>query len=125
MLQLEDDKRAIVNPYKSLKDISEVRPFDPERDAQLFDDLRKVLEAHDAVDRFGVTLLHDHFPLADGEVLIETHNTKTRTLTIKPYRNPELKEGESLQETNWRFQNGQIQALSQCINTPIGHIGNE
>lgn len=127
MLQLEDEKRAIVNPYKSLKDISEVKSIQGNgKDKAMMGELYQVLRKYDAVDRVGVNLLHDHFSLVDSEVLIETHNAKTRTLTIKPYRNIELKEGESLKETNWRFgDNGEIIAMQLCIDFGVGHVSTE
>lgn len=106
------------NPYAALQNIEGVKGYDPEKDKTLFQDLRKVLEAHDAVDRFGVTLLHNHFEIESDEQMIETHDEQTRTLTLKPYRSLELKEGEVLQETNWRFgagSDGEPVAFAFCI----------
>lgn len=105
------------NPYASLQNIEGVRGYDPQKDKALFQDLRKVLEAHDAVDRFGVTLLHNHFDIESDEQMIETHDEQERTLTLKPYRNIDLKEGETLQATNWRFdeETGGVQAFLFCV----------
>lgn len=129
MLQLETGSKtekqtiATLNPYASLRDISEVAPFDPEKDAKLFREMYKLLKVHDAVGRFGITLLHDHFEVNDGEVLVETHNEQSRTLAIKPYRSQELKESYELQPTNWRFdENGEVVAMQFCIPTQNGHI---
>lgn len=109
------------NPYAALQDITEVKPYNPDTDKALFDDLRKVLEAHGATDRFGVTLLHDHFEVNNGEQMIETHNSVTRELTIKPYRTEGIK--RNLQATNWRFNGNDVVALQFCIPTGQGHIG--
>ncbi|WP_299460622.1 hypothetical protein [uncultured Microscilla sp.] len=109
------------NPYAALQDITEVRPYDAEKDKALFNDLRKVLEAHGAKDRFGVTLLHDHFEVNDGEQMIETHDPITRELTIKPYRTGSMK--HELQATNWKFDGGEVVALQFCVPTGQGHIG--
>jgi hypothetical protein len=69
----------------TLLDITEVRPLD-ESDLPVLDELREVLERHGALDRFGLNLLHDHFPVADDEVLVEVCDTEQRTLTIRPLR---------------------------------------
>lgn len=106
------------NPYETLQDISEVRPLEKTgKDAAMMNELFQVLRKYDAVDRIGVNLLHDHFEVNDGEVMIETHDEETRTLTIKPYRNANLKESEiELQETNWRFdEGGSVVAMQVCI----------
>jgi hypothetical protein len=42
------------------------------QDAKFVQDLVAVLEKHGNLDRFGLCLLHDHFSLGDGEVLVET-----------------------------------------------------
>jgi hypothetical protein len=105
------------NPYQDLQDIAEVKPYDQTQDAALMKDLHEVLKKHGAVSRFGVTLLHDHFDVNEDEVLVETHDPQTRTLTIKPYRNSELKEAsQNLQETNWRFaEDGEVLAMQACF----------
>ncbi|MEV7688879.1 hypothetical protein ACFW1F_27760 [Streptomyces bungoensis] len=50
------------------------------RDAEFVGDLVAVLEKHGNLNRFGLCLLHDHFPLADDEILVETSEPETRTL---------------------------------------------
>lgn len=105
------------NPYSNLQDINEVKPFDPQADAALMHDIYRVLQKHNAVDRFGVNLLHDHFEVEDGEWMVETHDEQSRTLTIKPYRNEKLQEPNSiLQETNWRFdEKGKVVVMQVCV----------
>ncbi|MGW3071326.1 hypothetical protein [Kitasatospora sp. NPDC001132] len=46
-------------------------------------DLVDVLEKHGNLDRFGLCLLHEHFPVASDEVLVETHDLAARTLQIR------------------------------------------
>ncbi|MFF8591039.1 hypothetical protein ACF061_06290 [Streptomyces sp. NPDC015220] len=50
------------------------------QDAEFVGDLVAVLEKHGNLDRFGLCLLHDHFPLADDEILVETNDPRARTL---------------------------------------------
>lgn len=67
----------------TVPDITEVRPVDDaDRDCLL--ELRAVLERHHALDRFGVNLLHDHFDVAEDEVLLEVCDVEQHTLTIRP-----------------------------------------
>ena len=111
------------NPYTSLKDINDVDTKLSTFDRETMRQLHQVLRERNQVDRFGMTLLHDHFEVNDGETMIETHNPVTREITIKPYRNENLKEGQELQETNWRFdkETGGVQAFLFCIPTGTGH----
>ena len=103
------------NPYTSLKDINDVDTKLSTFDRETMRQLHQVLRERNQVDRFGMTLLHDHFEVNDGETMIETHNPVTREITIKPYRNVELKESEGLMDTSWRFDNtGEPIALFAC-----------
>lgn len=112
------------NPYAGLRDISEVAPYDEIKDKPLFDEIREVLRKHKAIDRFGIAHLHGHFKVNEGEVMVETHDEQKRTLTIKPYRNQNLKEPNTeLQPTNWRFgEDGRVIEMQFCIETAGGHI---
>ncbi|MFD8980246.1 hypothetical protein [Streptomyces sp. NPDC059564] len=49
-------------------------------DAAFVRDLVEVLDKHGNLDRFGLCLLHDHFPLAPDEVMVETNDPAARTL---------------------------------------------
>jgi hypothetical protein len=71
-----------------------------ERDAPVLREIRDVLLRHGAINRFGVTLLHKHFELRDGEQLVEYIQPENRTLISKPIVG--LDEGRST-ETAWRF----------------------
>lgn len=116
-----------INPYTALKDINVVEPFSDE-DRETMDMIREVLRKRNAIDRFGVTLLHDHFDVNDDEILLETCDPITRTLTIKPYRNEELKEADidedGYVQTNWRFDKNDpksLLCLSYCTPVQGGH----
>lgn len=83
-----------------LPDIDEVRPYGPEDDA-CFDELRAVLEKHNALRRFGITLLHQHFDIAPGEVIVENVDKENRILVSAPVDSSGV--GSSV-ETSWRFE---------------------
>ncbi len=73
-----------------------------ERDQAVFADLREVLIRHGAIDRFGVLLLHKHFPMADDEVLVEFCDKQSRELLIKPVKAGEADQHRTI-ETSWKF----------------------
>jgi hypothetical protein len=83
-----------------LPDIDDVRPYGPDDDA-CFDDLRAVLEKHGALNRFGITLLHQHFDLRDDEVIVENVDKENRILLSTPVQSTGI--GNSV-ETSWRFE---------------------
>ncbi|WP_307806356.1 hypothetical protein [Streptomyces sp. FH025] len=63
-------------------------------------DLVAVLERHGNLDRFGLCLLHDHFPVASDEILVETHDSDARTLHIQVEKASTTKHAKASQ---WRF----------------------
>jgi hypothetical protein len=96
----------------ALPDIDEVRPVGPEDDA-VFADIREVLTRHGALQRFGVTLLHQHFPIAPGEVLVERIDAINRVLTSTPRVTESV--GNAV-ETSWRLDHpdGQQRCETRC-----------
>lgn len=63
----------------SLPRFEEAQGLGPQ-DAEFVRDLVAVLARHGNLNRFGLCLLHDHFPLAADEVLVETNDSRARTL---------------------------------------------
>jgi hypothetical protein len=86
--------------FEDLPGIERVEPW-RESDQVLFDELHAVLEKHRAASRFGITLLHKHFPVFENEVLVESCDHETRTLTTRP--RPKSGVSARVIETNWRF----------------------
>jgi len=89
---------------RRLVDIRDVEPLN-EKDLPIMDEIYHVLRKHDALQRFGVTLLHEHFEIDDDEVLIEMTDRNTRTQTIQPVNknHPDL---IGSIETSWRLDTG-------------------
>jgi len=70
----------VSTPLPDLRDVDQFGPTDE----AILDDIRDVLAGHDALQRFGVVLLHQHFPLDDDERLVEFVDVENRILTIRP-----------------------------------------
>jgi|SRR3989344_4881957 len=105
--------------YSRLPDIDRVRPKTKEDDG-LFRELAGVLERHNALDRFGINLLHTHFPINEGEVLLETTDRKTREQVIRPVSLDAIQR-QGILETSWRLgPNGDVRMACHCLMTPDG-----
>lgn len=98
-----------MNAFAGLPHISDVTPRSAADDA-LFADLAAVLDRHGALDRFGVTLLHTHYPIADGEVLLEATDEDARVQTLTPV----MERPGNVIETVWRLGPGG-KAMAHCI----------
>lgn len=90
----------------ALRDIDDVRPRSV-GDEECINEIREVLRKHGALQRFGVTLLHQHFPVAGDEILVETCDVENRTLTIQPAKQAEIGSGRVM-ETNWRLDTNTV-----------------
>lgn len=98
---------------KRLVDIRDVEPLN-DNDLPVMNEIYEALKKHGALQRFGVTLLHEHFEISDDEVLIEMTDRNTRTQTIQPVNknNPLLVDSI---ETSWRLDTGLPVQSCSCI----------
>ncbi|MER5520537.1 hypothetical protein [Streptomyces sp. NPDC002763] len=86
-------------PRASLPRFQEAEPLGPQ-DAEFVRDLAAVLARHGNLNRFGLCLLHDHFPIAADEVLVETNDSRARTL----HTHVEKADGtQHIKASQWRF----------------------
>ena len=99
--------------YAGLKNIDKVAPRSSEDEA-CFLELKSVLQKHGKLSRFGICLLHDHFPVYERERLLEECNPATRILTIRPVEIDSDKFGETI-ETSWRLD------VKSDISRPTGN----
>ena len=105
--------------YAGFPDIDSVRPK-TEADDPLFKKLAAVLAEEGALNRFGVTLLHTHFPIREGETLLETTDRDAREQLIRPVPVSDLDDQKHL-ETSWRLgPQGEVRLACQCLMTPDG-----
>lgn len=84
-----------------LPDIREVQSYS-DSDKALFAELKSVLERYNAASRFGVMLLHSHFPVANDEVLCESTDIGARQQTVAPVLKSELSKQQHI-VTSWRL----------------------
>jgi hypothetical protein len=100
-LMKANSSQVVVQPmqWASTKDIHEVEPIS-DKDSEILQQLREVLVKYNAIDRFGVTLIHKHFELQENEQLVEFTDVENRRLTIQPVAN-----GQAINtiETSWKF----------------------
>lgn len=109
--------------WKPVVDISTVSPFSPE-DAQCFRELRDVLLKHNALDRFGISLVHRHFDINSDEEMMEYTDHENRTLIVKPVKKSEI-DWEHTTITNWKLTEGEEVATvgCGCARNANGHLG--
>lgn len=103
---------SAVDELSPLPDIDEVEPYGPADDA-CFEELRTVLERHGALNRFGITLLHQHFEVGKHEVLVESIDKINRILTSSPLPTTDA---EGSVDTSWRLgtKKSQKKCESKC-----------
>jgi hypothetical protein len=104
------------SPREPLTDVQEVKPLN-EKDQQLFNELYEVLNRHGALKRFGITLLHQHFEVADDEVLLEQTDRRNRRQVITPIKILTLK-GMKVLKTAWRLDTGKAALVCVCVVIP-------
>lgn len=109
--------------WKPVEDISVVSPFSPE-DAECFKELRDVLQKYGALDRFGISLIHRHFDVAEDEEMMEYTDLESRTLVVKPVKKSEI-DWNHTTITNWRLTQGEDVAVvgCGCATNSNGHLG--
>src|SRR4051812_36799836 len=111
--QFKTGKNQMSTSFPPIEEVEEVGP----KDNECLDEIRAVLEKHDALNRFGVTLLHSHFPVAEGETLLESCDLRTRTLVISPVSSRKVAEKQFIQ-THWHLRakgRPQGQPLMSCL----------
>lgn len=74
-------------------------------------DVEEILKKYGMLERIGVTLLHKHFELQPGEIMVESCDPNTRTLTIVPVKMDTINMRHYV-ETCWRLDTGE--ALMRC-----------
>ncbi|TCV79275.1 hypothetical protein [Sulfurirhabdus autotrophica] len=108
-----DTITSMTSTLEPLVDFDQVVPY-TDKDHPLFNELYEVLKRHGALRRFGITLLHQHFPITDEEILLEKTNIEDRIMMIRPTQKTELK-GKKYLETSWRLDTGTPVMVCVCV----------
>lgn len=95
-----------------------------DEDAACFKDIRDVLMKHNALHRFGMFLIHQHFEIADDEEMMECTDHDGRTLTIVPRKKSAIDRSVTV-PTNWVFTTSEEVAIAccTCARNENGHQG--
>jgi hypothetical protein len=107
--------------WAELDHIADVRPID-DADSPCLEEVRLVLQKHNALDRFGIALLHRHFELADDEMMLETTDAERREHLVRPVKrtHPE-EEGFTAQTTIVSFDTRGHSQYCGCDPRTSGH----
>ncbi|TXG81355.1 MAG: hypothetical protein E6R12_14530 [Sphingomonadales bacterium] len=107
--------------FNALPHIDEVDPLNVS-DHECMQELRDVLEKHGKLSRFGITLLHRHFDLNEGEILVEFTDTANRVQTVEIEMLADKR--PCAVETAWVLKAGASMAACYpgvCVHTSSGH----
>ena len=88
-------------------------PHISDSDEACLAELEQVLKEHGKTSRFGVSLLHSHFPLAEDEVLLEHCDEQARTLSAKAVKFDQIVTG-GFRPTLWRFDGSKNHVCGWC-----------
>jgi hypothetical protein len=98
-------------------------PAETPADQACLEQIQAILERHGMTERFGVHLLHKHFDLAEDEVLLETQDPTSGTLTSRKVKRTELN-GVDHKITAWSFRGRKIVKIGACAGGEYGsHYG--
>lgn len=106
--------------WSALPNIDDIAPIS-EEDEYCLQDIKDVLEKHGCLSRFGIALLHTHFPIQEDEVMVESCDPQKRTLISQPVKCDLLTEKNSI-ETLWRFdaEGSNLSCFNKCFTTNDG-----
>ena len=108
--------------WKRIPDLRDVAPLDAQ-DLACMAELREVLARHGRLERFAVQLVHKHFELADGEVLIEYSDVARREHRLRVERHDSVNARHAI-PTTWMLD--RERPLVSCVcafRGNQGHLG--
>lgn len=107
--------------WSKLDHIADVRPID-DSDAACLEEIRLVLQKHECLSRFGVSLLHSHFELNEDEMMLETTDLDRREHLVRPVKRSTLEEdGVNVQTTVIHFDDYRYSQGCGCNPLASGH----
>ena len=120
--------RELLQPtqFAHMKHVTEVEPV-TEKDRSILEAIKAVLLEHDAVERFGVHLVHKHFDLTEDEIIMEYTDEDARTQFTQVEKYEEAFANGLPLETQWRFnrETASMGCVGFCLyNNGHRHIHN-
>lgn len=101
---MEPRATASIPRSNVMPSFEEAMPLGP-GDEDFVRDVVAVLAKYNNLQRFGLCLLHEHFPLDDDEIMMETHDTEARTYSLRAVRMSEVE--ADTKWTSWSLANMQ------------------
>ena len=96
--------------WARLKELGDIPPINGS-DLECMAEVREILKKHGKNERFGLALLHTHFPMNDCEMLVEETHKDDRKLTIKAMNK---EEAHDTVPTVWMLMDGENRAILGC-----------
>ncbi len=116
------------SPTYSHNDFPDVDDVEPVGDADMacFAEVRDVLKRHGKLERFGLALLHKHFDLLEGEILLEETDVSTRQQFLRPIQLRDVVRDGSI-DTLFALVDiqGELKCYKTCNVTSGSHTGNK
>jgi len=108
--------------WRDIPHIDDIDKFSSE-DHECLEDIRSVLARHNRLRKFGIALLHHHFHLDETEILVQSVDAQTRTLSARVVPRSQVDLANAI-ETLWRFgpNVGEIRAMTECPGGPPGSV---
>ena len=107
--------------WSKFSHVDKVAPLSDD-DYAVLNEIKQVLEKHNAVDRFGVSLIHRHFELKEDEIVFETTNEEARVQQIEVCASSSIKDRSDILETQWVFDGGQNLVCVKYCDYNHGHV---
>lgn len=109
-----------ISAFADLGGLQDVHPLSKEDDAFLAD-LTEVLKKHGNLNRFGLTLLHRHFEVAEDEMVVEHSDSVARTLSCSVMKRADIPT-YGVETTQWRMTpDGKAIGIMDCVAQPDGN----
>lgn len=114
--------RLVPTMWAEFPHIADVEPLG-ERDQTVLEEIRAVLEKHDALNRFGINLIHRHFGLAEGEVALEFTDQENRRQVVEVRPEAEVVGAANVIATQWVFgtKGEGVECKGYCDYQDYGH----
>lgn len=97
-----EEVRLTPTVWSRFPHIGNVSPIS-ERDEHILAEIQSVLERHQALNRFGVTLIHRHYELNEGEIVLESTDIERRQQIVEVRSEAEVLAEGNVISTQWVF----------------------